>query len=217
MVFAPMKPRTFEDYWGSRGWVRELMEAGRWAWRPERPEMAGQLPLRLFPGRFEHLPDVWSELARGRAVLLSPAAAEGLAPGEEPPPEILLGGEPEPERLAEHLAALLAEGSVEIDRARRDLCRRVVAAHRGEERRRLLDGAAEALRGLMAGGAPQDLGRVAALLLDRTRPLRDIVSPSTEAASTPTLTVVIPCYEMGAMLAEAVPRAPGPRSGSRTR
>ena len=214
MVFAPMKPRTFEEYWGARGWVRELVEAGRWSWRPERPDgdMNGAIPLRLFPSLFEHLPDVWSELARGSAVLLSPAAAEGLAPGEELPPETLLGGEPGAETLAEHLAALLAAGPAEIDRARRELCRRVVAAHQGEARRRLLDGAAEALRGLLAGGARQDLGRAAALLLDRTRTLRDLASPARAEISNPapaTLSVVIPCYEMGPLLAEAVASAWG--------
>lgn len=208
MTFAPMKrpfeDYSFENYWGSRGWVRELIAAGRWAWQ-DRPR-GDALPLRLFPSRFEHLPDVWSELARGSAVLLSPAAAEGLAPGEEPPPEALLEGEPDPERLAARLAALLDAGSAEIDRARRELCRRVVAAHRGEARRELLAGTAEALRGLIAGQAPQDLGRAAALLLDRTRPLGEMASPRISAGEglAPSLTVVIPCYEMGAMLAETV-------------
>lgn len=208
MLFAPMsrpfEDGSFEKYWGSRGWVRELIAAGRWAWR-DRPE-GDALPLRLFPSRFEHLPDIWSELARGSAVLLSPAAAEGLAPGEEPPPEALLGGEPDPERLAARLAAILDAGSAEIDRARRELCRRVVAAHRGEARRRLLDDTAAALRGLIAGQAPLDLGRAAALLLDRTRPLGEIASPRVAVGEglVPSLTVVIPCYEMGAMLAETV-------------
>ncbi|HTG32219.1 MAG TPA: glycosyltransferase family A protein [Thermoanaerobaculia bacterium] len=208
MLFAPMKrpfeDYSFEDYWGSRGWVRELIAAGRWAWR-DRPQ-GDTLPLRLFPSRFEHLPDVWSELARGSAVLLSPAAAEGLVPGEEPPPEALLGGEPDPERLAARLAAVLETGGAEIDRARRELCRRVVAAHRGEARRQLLDGTAEALRGLIAGQEPQDLGRAAALLLDRTRPLGEMASPKIFVGEglVPSLTVVIPCYEMGAMLAETV-------------
>ena len=203
MLFAPMK-RPFEEYWGSRGWVRELSAAGRWAWQ-DRPQ-GDALPLRLFPSRFEHLPDVWSELARGSAVLLSPAAAEGLAPGEEPPPEALLGGEPDAERVAARLAALLDAGSAEIDRARRELCRRVVAAHRGQARRELLDGTAEALRGLIAGQEPRNLGRVAALLLDRTRPLGEIASPNPGlfVGEGGTLTVVIPCYEMGAMLAETV-------------
>jgi hypothetical protein len=203
MDFAPMK-QSFEEYWGSRGWVRELTAAGRWAWR-DRPE-GDALPLRLFPSRFEHLPDIWSELARGSAVLLSPAAAEGLAPGEEPPPEALLGGEPDPERLAARLETILEAGGAEIDRARRELCRRVVAAHRGEARGELLAGTAEALRGLIAGQEPQDLGRAAALLLDRTRPLGEIASPEISVGEglAPSLTVVIPCYEMGAMLAETV-------------
>ena len=202
MLFAPMK-RPFQEYWESRGWVRELIAAGRWAWR-DRPE-GDALSLRLFPSRFEHLPDIWSELARGSAVLLSPAAAEGLAPGEEPPPEALLGGEPDPERVAARLAALLDAGSTEIDRARRELCRRVVAAHRGEARRELLDGTAAALRGLIAGREPQDLGRVAALLLDRRRPLGEMASLDPPApAEAGTLTVVIPCYEMGVMVAETV-------------
>jgi hypothetical protein len=74
-VFAPMTPRTFVGYWSSRGFVRELEAGGQWRWATEYARPGDVLPVRVYPSRFEHLPDVWSELARGSFVLLSPASA----------------------------------------------------------------------------------------------------------------------------------------------
>jgi hypothetical protein len=81
MVFAPMKPREFTDYWSSRGFVQELVHARYWEWSRAYPQLDRVFPVRLYPSLFDHLPSVWGELARGSLVLLSPAAAEGLAPG----------------------------------------------------------------------------------------------------------------------------------------
>jgi hypothetical protein len=207
MVFAPMKPRSFDDYWSSRAWVRELRISGLWNWSRERPGSGSGLPLRLFPSRFEHLPDVWSELARGSAVLLSPAAAEGLLPGEEPPPEVTIGAEPTAERLADRISDLVLSGPERLDGIRRDLCRKVAAAHRSEARRRLLDDTAAALDRLFRGETERpDLGRAAVLLLDRTRPLDPALldPPLRLDAGEGTLSVVLTCYDLGPYITEAV-------------
>ncbi|HYU31783.1 MAG TPA: glycosyltransferase family A protein, partial [Thermoanaerobaculia bacterium] len=201
MVFAPMKPRSFESWWSSHAWVQVLRAAGLWDWTV-RPDGGGGLPLRLWPSRFEHLPDVWSELARGSAVLLSPAAAEGLAPGEELPVEVLLGGEPTPDRLADRLSDLLLLGPERVDSARRELCRRA-AAHRG---RRLLQETAAALGELLRAPSAPDVGGAAVLLLDRTRTLGEIPSPPGPLShpSPPRLSVVLTCYDLGPSIGEAV-------------
>ncbi|HJX27561.1 MAG TPA: glycosyltransferase family A protein, partial [Thermoanaerobaculia bacterium] len=207
MVFAPMKPRSFDDYWSSRAWVRELRIAGLWSWSRERPGSGGGLPLRLFPSRFEHLPDVWSELARGSAVLLSPAAAEGLLPGEEPPPEVTIGAEPTPERLADRLSDLVLSGPERLDGIRRDLCRKVAAAHRSEARKRLLTDTVAALDRLFQGALETpDLGRSAVLLLDRTRPLTPLPPdpPLRGTGKESTLSVVLTCYDLGPYITAAV-------------
>jgi hypothetical protein len=41
-IFAPMHPRTFRDYWSSRGHVRDLIDRGAWRWAsaPEREGVA---------------------------------------------------------------------------------------------------------------------------------------------------------------------------------
>src|SRR5215210_378427 len=208
MWFAPMKPRSFSAYWSARAWVRELRAAGMWDWTRGRPD-GGGLPLRLWPSHFEHLPDVWSELARGSAVLLSPAAAEGLAPGEDLPVETLLGGEPTAERLADRLSDLLLVGPGQVDRARRDLCRMAAAAQQGETCRQMLRETAAALNGLLRGPARVDVGEAAVLLLDRTRP------PSWKTEGRPdaggprgdgphSLSVVLTCHNLGTYVGAAV-------------
>jgi hypothetical protein len=90
MVFAPMKPREFGDYWSSSGAVRELIREGRWEWREKYPRLEQVFPIRLYPSSFDHLPNIWTELAGGSFVLLSPAAAEGVAPAETLPQEVLI-------------------------------------------------------------------------------------------------------------------------------
>lgn len=204
MVFAPMKPRSFAGYWSSRAWVQGLRVTGLWDWTRSRPGGGSGLPLRLWPSRFEHLPDVWSELARGSAVLLSPAAAEGLALGEDLPVETLLGGEPTPERLADRLSDLLLLGPERFDAARRDLCRIAAAAHQGKRFRRMLRETAEALDGLLRAGSRPDLGEASVLLLDRTRPLQEITTAATSRPGGEGLTVVLTCHDLGAYIADAV-------------
>lgn len=81
MTFAPMKPREFTHYWSSRGFVRELVRDRQWQWQRDYPQITQSFRVRLYPSNFEYLPNVWAELARCSFVVLSPAAAEGLAPG----------------------------------------------------------------------------------------------------------------------------------------
>lgn len=208
MVFAPMTPRDFRGYWVSRGFVRELLRRDQWRWRPDRPAMEGAFPVRLYPSLFEHLPDVWTELARGSLVILSPAAAEGLAPEEALPREVLLEKEPTPEDLAVALRTLLSLDPQRLDRIRQQLCRQVVAAHRGEGRKkRLKEMAARLDRLLRTPPRPQDLARVGLLFLDRRRSLYTLASEAAAprvGSARNTLSVVVTCYEMGPMLKEAV-------------
>jgi GT2 family glycosyltransferase len=208
MVFAPMAPRTFENYWASRGFVRELTESGRWQWSVERPAVDGALTVRLYPSLFEHLPDIWSELARGSLVLLSPAAAEGMA---GVPAECCLAAEPTAETVATAIERLARMSAGELDALRRALCRAVLEAQRSPQRERMIESATAALRGLCAGPPmPQDLARVSRLLLDRRRSLLaceqafPIARVAAAAANGATLSVVVTCYEMGAMVTDAV-------------
>ena len=213
MIFAPMNPRDFRDYWSSRGFVREIVRENQWRWERSLPPPGDAFRVRLYPSSFEHLPDIWTELARGSLVLLSPAAAEGLAPGERIPDEVFLKGEPDPENLADAVSALSECDVHQLDRIRRRLCHQVVAGHRkGEWTKRLEATAAVLERALYAPPKPQDLSRIARLLLDRCRPLRDIASdhacssaPERRAGTRKnTLSVIVTCYEMGALVKETV-------------
>ncbi|MBE7443822.1 MAG: glycosyltransferase family 2 protein [Planctomycetia bacterium] len=213
MIFAPMKPRSFVDYWSSRGAVRELVREHQWEWKREYPRPDRVFPVRLYPSFFEHLPNVWAELARGSLVLLSPAAAEGLAPGETIPQEVLIQGEPLPEKVADCIEKIIATDIKVLDHIRKELCIRVVKAHRGERRLHLLEETAGALEHLLQSSPkPQDLSRVALMFLDRRTPLRTLVQkdePPPIPALRPgakkgTLSVVVTCYEMGVMVKESV-------------
>jgi GT2 family glycosyltransferase len=217
MVFAPMRPRTFRDYWSSRGWARELAEHGWWAWRDERPaDTESRLYVRLYPSLFEHLPNVWSELARGSLALLSPAAAEGLVPDAALPPELVIGGDPTAQSLARALAHLASRDAPHLERLRRQLCDVVASAHRGATRRHLLDACAGALDGLLrAPPSPQDLARVATALLDRRVPLADAARRPARHEPDPLqlhasgleagrLTVVVTCHDLGSFITQAV-------------
>lgn len=230
-VFAPMQPRTFREYWSDRGYVRDLMAAGAWAWQTDRPEFAGDLSLRIYPSAFEFLPDVSSELARGSAVLLSPAAAEGLAPGVELPEGTVLLRDPEAEDVADALVRLRDLGVEGVDALRRETCARVAGAECAAERARRLEAVAEQIDAALRNSLPRpDTGRAMRLLLDRTRPLSEIpTDPSAEArvrslhaapetglagsdrtrAATGVerpgrLSAVITCHEMGALVVESV-------------
>lgn len=207
MVFAPMKPRGFVDYWSSRASVRELVGDGLWAWTRER--RADAFAVRLYPSLFDHLPSAWTELARGSLVLLSPAAAEGLAPGHDLPAEVLIEGEPTPERVAACLERLLSRKAPELDEVRRHVCGCVASAHGGSARGARLDAVAAALRQLVSEPPPpQDLGRTALAFLDRRQPLRALAAarPPASGAAKPRsgLTVVVTCHEMGGLLEDTI-------------
>lgn len=213
MVFAPMNPRDFKNYWSSRGFVRELVSDRQWHWQRAYPQIDQGLPIRLYPSRFDHLPNIWTELARGSFVVLSPAAAEGLAPGGQLPPEVLLPEEVNAATLAAHLEQLVGMDNAQLEKIRRDLCQQVVHAHQAETRQQLLTPAVAALRQLLsAPSAPQDLSRVALLFGDRRLPLKTLAQthrpPSFPDPSTGlqpgALTVVITCYEIGSLLQEAL-------------
>ena len=211
MAFAPMAPRSFADYWSSRGFVRTTIGDGRWTWGERPTRQADRLPVRLFPSPWEHLPDVWSELACGSIVLLSDAAAEGIAPGSTVPDPLRIAGEPTAGDLTCAIDRVSRMDPRELDGHRRALCHIVIEAHRGEAKKERIATLAAALDELMAGRVPvQDLGRVATLLLDRRRPLADITSadaaPATAGANDrpATLSVVIPCHEMGDMVRQTV-------------
>ncbi|HJU66132.1 MAG TPA: glycosyltransferase family A protein [Gemmatimonadaceae bacterium] len=217
MVFAPMRPRGFRDYWSSRGWVRELVDEGWWTWRDEPPADAeGRRHVRLYPSLFEHLPNVWSELARGSLVLLSPAAAEGLVPDAAMPPELVLESDPTAESLARALRHIASRDADHLGRLRRQLCEVVAAAHQGATRRQLLEECAGALDTLMRSPPSlQDLARVATLLLDRRLPLAEAarqqgprqVEPLHLLASgveSGRLSVVVTCHDLGSFITQAV-------------
>ncbi|MEP9410702.1 MAG: glycosyltransferase family 2 protein [Candidatus Brocadia sp.] len=213
MIFAPMKPRTFVDYWSSRGAVRELIRERRWEWREEYPQLEQVFPVRLYPSFFDHLPNVWTELARGSLVLLSPAAAEGLTLGEALPLEVLIQGEPVPEKVADCLEKIASAGIKKLNEIRRNLYIQVIEAHRGEGRRRLIEETAGALASLLQSPPkPQDLSRIALMFFDRRVSLRTLsqednpppVPELEHDTKKGTLSVVVTCYEMGAMVREAV-------------
>jgi hypothetical protein len=210
-IFAPMAPRGFIDYWSSRGFLRELVAERQWEWQKEYLDNDSECSVRLYPALFEHLPFVWSELARGSCVFLSPASAEGIALDECIPSGCMLPEEPA--KLAQALALIARADVTELDRLRRKLCVCVTQAHRGRSRAQMLDEALVALRSLFNFKARrQNLGHVARLLLDRRTPLR-ILEQTSERPRKPesegmtrlgTLSVVVTCFEMGEMLGEAV-------------
>jgi GT2 family glycosyltransferase len=213
MMFAPMRPRSFEDYWCSRGFASELKRQGQWEWRRDYPERNGRFFIRFYPTLFDHLPAVWDELARRSLLVLSPASAEGLAPGRDLPQEILVPGEPEPVTLAQLLQRLAAADIATLDRIRRDLCAGVVAAHRGSGRARLFEDIVQELSHLiLCPPLPQDLSRVALMFLDRRITLQIHAEKETSTVvrrahlniKKDKLSAVVTCYEMGSMVRETV-------------
>jgi glycosyltransferase involved in cell wall biosynthesis len=214
-IFAPMRPRGFREYWSSRGFVRELVREKQWSWEDGRPDPKGTssaYPVRLYPSSFEHLPNVWEELARGSLVVMSAAAAEGLNPGEPMTSELFIDGETTPESLAGKMDQLARMAIEELDSLRRELCGKVLQAHRGETRARRLRETAEAFSRLLSSpSSSPSLGRASLLLLDRRRGLRELAderaSPRLSrgpASPEPRLTVVVTCYRLGALVREAV-------------
>jgi hypothetical protein len=213
MIFAPATPRSFENYWSSRGFTEELIRKGQWKWEPDAPNTNGRFPIRFYPSLFDHLPVVWPELARESLCILSPASAEGIAPGHDLPTEILLPGEPEPTVISDFLTRLADADTATLNKIRIDLCSRVVSAHRGPIRKHLIEDTVEGLRGLLFSPPPRaDLSRVALLFLDRRVPLRVLAernaspfgSKKTSGLRKDKLSVVITCYEMGALVRETL-------------
>ncbi len=213
MVFAPVRPRAFEDYWSSRGFAKELIRHRQWEWHQKYPDLSGNFPIRFYPSLFDHLPVVWPELARQSLCILSPASAEGIAPGQDLPKEILLPGEPEPAMMADHLLRLAATNAATMNRIRKELCSGVVSAHRGNIRKRLLEETVKGLKQILfSPPPPADLSRIALMFLDRRVPLSilagkntpPIISGNHSGLRKGKLSVVITCYEMGKMIQETM-------------
>jgi glycosyltransferase involved in cell wall biosynthesis len=213
MIFAPMKPSTFIDYWSSRGAVRHLIRDRQWSWQMDYPVIKNALPVRLYPATFAHLPAVWHEIARGSLVLLSPAVAEGLAPGQALPMEIMLPEVLSPSDLARAMTKLAVMSPLVRHEIQHQLCLQVVEAHGLDERRNRLKKTAAALTTILHDRpSPINLSRAALMFLDRRLPLRvaveneshPIVPQSCGYKETDTFSVVVTCYEMGTMIRQAV-------------
>jgi glycosyltransferase involved in cell wall biosynthesis len=141
---------------------------------------------------------------------LSAASAEGLSPGEPVASELLINGETTPERLANKMEQLAHLNHEELDALRRELCQKVLVAHRGDARIERLKETAEMFSRLMSSTpCSPSLGRAALLLLDRRRDLRDLAGESAlprpdPASQNRSLTVVVTCYRLGELVREAV-------------
>jgi hypothetical protein len=147
------------------------------------------------------------ELGRGSHVILSRAASEGLIPGGQSNHDRLPLDSPE--SWAAVLASAAKEETKTLDEDRRALCRSIVQAYHGAPFERDLESFAKALQRLCARSpARQPFGRCARLLLDRTAGLREIDAagspPSSVTPGDGSLTVVVPCCEMGGMLRETI-------------
>lgn len=209
MVFAPMAPKGFEEYWSSRPFVRELIDARYWRFCRERPTGEDCYPVRIYPHLFAHLPDVWTELARGSHVLLAPAASEGLITGGVNPVGCSLGNIQNPQQLGEVLSRTEMCNVAQLDEARRKLCWDILAAYRGPLRVQALEALVGALDTLCSGSPQQrDLGRAARLLLDRRKNLSEFEPAAPLHAQSPVtngrLTVVVTCCDMGELLRATV-------------
>ncbi|MEO6092398.1 MAG: glycosyltransferase family A protein [Novosphingobium sp.] len=207
MRFAPALPKDFRSYWSSRGWAKELVEEGYWTWAEVPPVAPGACRVRLCPSAFEHLPALWQSLADGCAVVVSAAAAEGLAAPTLLPKALLLDDGTTPEQLAARLIHLESLGGAGIDKLRVEMCDAVLSTYGGPDFESKLGSTVGAIRRVLAGEiiAPS-LDQAARRLLDG-RPgatiARDEVSPPLIAAPA-TLTVAIPCFEMGSLVIETV-------------
>ena len=165
-----MVPHTFRDYWSGRGFAHELAAAGAGSGECRRAGR-GALPRPSDPSLFEHLPDVLERAAPPRLVR-SPVRAGGRGPGTGRGVAGRLprrhDGRGRPSAAA---AAARRRRRQRLETARRELCRRVLAAHQGSAREARLDELTSALTQLAAGiGWPPSLSRAALLLTDRRRP-----------------------------------------------
>ncbi len=209
MRFAPAYPRPFADYWGSRGWVKEMVEDGYWQWSGEQPASAAEqgsaYRVRLFPSVFEFLPDAWQTLAAGDAVLLSRAAIEGFV-GEAALPRLAALNKAEPGALADSLIRLQEAGAEKLESLRVELCRSVLEAWQPHELALRLAPLAKALSGLLSGQSdPAGLERLGRTLLDaRPGAIRPRLKNDFATDRPPTLTVAVPCHGMGPMVIETI-------------
>lgn len=213
MVFAPASPRSFEDYWSSRGFARELIRQGQWQWKKKYPDLDGKFNVRFYPSLFDHLPAVWPELAKQSLCILSPAAAEGIAPGINLPKEIMLPEKPDPELIADYLIKLARSDVATLNQIRREFCTNVVSAHRGLKRRHMIEDTIEGLRQVISSPPPlADLSRVAMMFQDRRIPLRicaeknvmPVIPNNFVGLEKDKLSIVVTCYEMGKLLIETL-------------
>lgn len=201
--FAPMHPRTFRDYWSSRGFVKDLVRRGAWQWQTE--VVRENLPLRVHASSFEYLPDP-GELARGSAMLLSPAAAEGLDPDAQLPKAILLSTDPDALSLADALRRIIAAGPEAVDTWRRETCAAIVLCHRGPRRVARIEAVADLLDRAFERSLPEpSISEALRMTLDRTRPLNSIapLRHSKRDRAHTSLAVVITSYELGELVRES--------------
>jgi len=214
-VFAPMRPKSFVGYWSSRAWVRELVEAGQWRWNATDPTDAdglrhgavSTLRVRLQPSVFEHLSDLVDELAAGSLVVASPAALDGLLPGDRIPDLARLDPEAGPRTIAAQLQRLDRSAPTQLEELRRSMCDAALAsASQADDVTRTL---AMALRAA-AENPPRrvSLGAVMQRQLDPRRPLATVDPPRlvmpTSRPEADTLTVVVPCHDAGPPLVECL-------------
>jgi hypothetical protein len=233
VVFAPMTPRTFMEYWSSRGFMRALLAEGSWTWAGPEPGATGSTGrvVRLFPSAFDHLPDPWSALAASALLVASPAAREGFATGALDPSPLWLPEAPTAEAVAASVDALAAATPASLDRLRQELCQLVHSTGGPEQGEAALDPLVNAVSECFdRPPAAQDLGRVALMFTDRTLPLRDLAEQllsreptnartvaggaradtwppalhATTGTSPGTLSVVVTCFDMGTLLADTV-------------
>ena len=202
-VFAPMAPRSFRDYWSSRGWVRELMDEGAWTWTTP-PASPSTTEVRLHIGPFAHLIDPLPDLAAGKLALFGPAAADTLPAGI--PEALLLGAEPDAGLLASRLTTLAALPADEIERLRLAAGTAFIEARVGGDWESRLQNTADSFRTAMRAPRSVSIAEAFRRQLDPRRPLVEWTdTPGVTAAVEPTtLTVVVPCFESGALVEETV-------------
>lgn len=208
LVFAPMAPRSFREFWSGRGWVRDLVDAGRWCWKEpfEDRSIARSVDLRV--GSFSHLDHIWTQLARGDVVVVSQAVADGLGLDDAMPCELVVEGEPSPESIARSLSRLAASSPAEVDALRRAQYEAVLASRSGRAWQERLDMTTDALDGVIASKpAAPSLAQVLQrqsdprIALRECRPMHAAREPD---GSSVTLTVVVTSYGMGDLARQSV-------------
>lgn len=211
-VFAPMAPRSFREYWSARGWVAELMEAGRWSWEgtPDAPAVAPSVELRV--GRFSHLDDIRPSVAGGDVVVVSADVADGLGLEDPMPGALVVSGDPDGDNIARCLAHLATLSASELDALGDAQCAVLNRASRGPGCRARLDATVAAMRHLL--DAPRAVTPTLSRVLQRQRdPRVAVVDAATIAPVIPaldtshapsTLTAAVTSYGMGELIRQTV-------------